>query len=76
MVPVCVSNLHGKIDINRWDNGELLVEFLQPLPIANYRKETLRELSKHSHQLMAEKIAALDAQLEGEQPEHKQKEDS
>jgi hypothetical protein len=36
----------------------------------------LRELSKHSHQLMAKKIAALDAQLEGEQPEHKQKEDS
>ena len=76
VVPVCVSNLHGKIDINRWNNGELLVEFLQPLSIANYRKESLRELSKHSHQLMAEKIAELDAQLEGEQPEHKQKENS
>ncbi|MGM0525702.1 MAG: 1-acylglycerol-3-phosphate O-acyltransferase [Pseudomonadota bacterium] len=60
IVPVCVSNLHDKIKMNRWDNGELRVEFLQPVKIANYRKETLRDLSKQCHQQMAQKIAELD----------------
>ena len=64
IVPVCVSNLHGKIHMNRWNNGELLVEFLAPIHIANYRKETLRELSKHCHQLMNDKIVALNNTLE------------
>lgn len=64
VVPVCVSNLHGKIDLNRWNNGELLVEFLQPIAIENYKKDTLRTLSQHCHQLMKDKISALDEQVE------------
>lgn len=72
IVPVCVSNLHGKINLNRWDNGTLLVEFLQPIPIANYRKETLRELSKNCHQQMSDKIGALDKTLQQQQQQQKE----
>lgn len=63
IVPVCVSNLHGKVKLNRWDNGTLKVEFLQPVRIANYGKETLRDLTQHCHQLMDDKIADLDRQV-------------
>jgi len=66
IVPVCVSNLHDKIKMNRWDNGELRVEFLQPVKIANFRKETLRDLSKQCHQQMAHKIAELDKPQQSE----------
>ncbi|WP_404399828.1 1-acylglycerol-3-phosphate O-acyltransferase [Idiomarina seosinensis] len=68
IVPVCVSSLHDKIKLNRWDNGELLIEFMQPVHIANYRKETLRDLSKHCRDLMQNKITELDEAVAKRKP--------
>ncbi|MCA1767609.1 MAG: 1-acylglycerol-3-phosphate O-acyltransferase [Idiomarina sp.] len=69
VVPVCVSELHGKVKMNRWNNGVLKIAFLEPIRIANYQRENLRELSGHCHQLMDDKIKQLNASIEQEQSE-------
>lgn len=63
IVPVCVSNLHGKIKMNRWNNGILLVEMLNPIKIDAFGKDTVSQLSQTTHQQMAEKIAQLDREV-------------
>lgn len=70
IVPVCVSNLHDKIKLNRWNNGVVIIEMLKPIPIQNYRRENIRELMARCHELMHAKISHLNeevAQREGRQ---------
>jgi 1-acyl-sn-glycerol-3-phosphate acyltransferase len=45
----------------------LKVAFLEPVRIANYQRENLRELSAHCHQKMDDKIKQLNASIEQEQ---------
>src|SRR5471032_2036200 len=63
VVPICVSNTSNKIKLNRWSNGLVIVEMLPPIDTSQYGKERLRELSNHCHQIMADKIAELDAEV-------------
>lgn len=63
IVPICVSNTSNKFKLNRWSNGLVIVEMLPPVDTSQYGKERLRELSNHCHQLMADKIAELDAEV-------------
>lgn len=63
IVPICVSNLHGRIKLNRWNNGTVIIEMLQPVAIANYGVDSIRALSAHCHELMQMKIAELDHEL-------------
>ena len=67
IVPVVCSSLHNKVDLNRWDNGTVICETLEPIDTSGYSRENVRELIEKCHTLMAEKIAQLDqevAQLE------------
>jgi 1-acyl-sn-glycerol-3-phosphate acyltransferase len=63
IVPICVSNTSNKIKLNRWSNGLVIVEMLPPVDTSLYGKDRLRELSNHCHQIMADKIAELDAEV-------------
>ncbi|MBY6064672.1 1-acylglycerol-3-phosphate O-acyltransferase [Pseudidiomarina sediminum] len=63
IVPICVSNLHGRIKLNRWNNGTVIVEMLKPVKISDYSAESVRALSAHCHQLMQTKISDLDHEL-------------
>lgn len=63
IVPICVSNTNGKVKLNRWYNGHVIVEMLPPVDTTGYTKDRLRELSEHCHKLMADKIAELDAEV-------------
>ena len=63
IVPICVSNTNGKVKLNRWNNGHVIVEMLPPVDTTGYTKDRLRELSEHCHKLMADKIAELDAEV-------------
>lgn len=63
IVPICVSNLHGRIKLNRWNNGKLIVEMLPPVSVKDYDAESVRALSAHCHQLMQMKIGELDHEL-------------
>ncbi|KAB0868937.1 1-acylglycerol-3-phosphate O-acyltransferase [Cronobacter sakazakii] len=63
IIPVCVSNTHGKIKLNRWNNGLVIVEMLPPVDTQGWGKEQVRELAAHCRQLMEEKIAPLDNEV-------------
>ncbi len=63
IVPVCCSNQHQTIDLSRWDNGKIIIEFLDPLYIENANREGIRSVADESHALMKEKIKQLDNEL-------------
>uniref|UniRef100_UPI0036D9E263 1-acylglycerol-3-phosphate O-acyltransferase n=1 Tax=Photorhabdus sp. RM322S TaxID=3342825 RepID=UPI0036D9E263 len=64
IVPVCVSSItNGNIKLNRWDNGTVIVEMLPPIDTSEYTKEQVRELAEYCHQIMKDKIDALDEEL-------------
>ncbi|ELY3803621.1 1-acylglycerol-3-phosphate O-acyltransferase [Cronobacter sakazakii] len=63
IIPVCVSNTHGKIKLNRWNNGLVIVEMLPPVDTQGWGKEQVRELAAHCRQLMEKKIAQLDNEV-------------
>lgn len=63
IVPVVCSSLHQKIDLNRWDNGIVICEALEPVDTTGYTRENLRELIEKCQTLMAEKLAELDAEV-------------
>lgn len=60
IVPIACSSYFGQIDLNRWDNGELLIEIMPPIAVDGYEPKQIRDLLKHSRQLIAERIAELD----------------
>lgn len=63
IVPVCVSSTNGQIKLNRWNNGYVIIEMLDPIDTSNYSRDQVRELSEHCHNLMAAKIKALDEEV-------------
>ncbi|UAY76922.1 1-acylglycerol-3-phosphate O-acyltransferase [Pasteurella canis] len=63
IVPVVCSTTHNKIDLNRWDNGKVICEMLAPIDISGYDKDNVRELAAYCHELMAKRIAELDAEI-------------
>ncbi len=70
ITPMCTSTTHNKIQLNRANNGIVITEMLEPIDVSNYELKDARALADHCHQLMAEKIAQLDAevaQLEAQQ---------
>lgn len=71
IVPICISNTDGKIDLNRLHNGSVIVEMLPPINTLAYDKDQVRELAEYCHQLMQQKIDELNeevAKLEQMQP--------
>ncbi|MFC0676223.1 1-acyl-sn-glycerol-3-phosphate acyltransferase, partial [Brachybacterium hainanense] len=62
IVPIACSSYFGQVDLNRWDNGELIVEIMPPISVEGYAPNQIRDLLKHSRQLIAERIAELDSE--------------
>ena len=63
IVPVVCSTTHNKIDLNRWDNGNVICEMMEPIDVSTYTKDNVRELANYCHDLMARRIAELDAEV-------------
>ncbi|MDU8923583.1 1-acylglycerol-3-phosphate O-acyltransferase [Pasteurellaceae bacterium LIM206] len=63
IVPVVCSTTHNKVDLNRWDNGRVICEVMEPIDISGYGREDIRALSEKCHDLMAQRIAELDAEV-------------
>ncbi|BDH44555.1 1-acyl-sn-glycerol-3-phosphate acyltransferase [Salmonella enterica subsp. enterica serovar Choleraesuis] len=63
IIPVCVSNTHDKIRLNRWNNGLVIVEMLPPIDISQYGKDQVRALAVHCREVMAAKIEELDKEV-------------
>jgi 1-acyl-sn-glycerol-3-phosphate acyltransferase len=63
IIPVCVLNTSNKINLNRLNNGLVIVEMLPPVDTSQYGKEGVRALATHCRELMAAKIAELDKEV-------------
>ncbi|TCP96044.1 1-acyl-sn-glycerol-3-phosphate acyltransferase [Cricetibacter osteomyelitidis] len=63
IIPVVCSTTHNKIDLNRWNNGKVICEILQPIDTSAYNRENVRELAEYCHQVMEKRIAELDAEI-------------
>lgn len=64
IIPIVCSTLHKKVDLNRWDNGTVICEELDPIDTSGYNRDNLKELIEHCHHIMQKRIAELDAEIE------------
>lgn len=62
IVPICISDT-TKIKLNRWNNGFVIVEMLEPIETAHLEKQEAKKLMDECHQLMQEKIASLNQEV-------------
>lgn len=63
IVPIVCSELHNKIDLNRPNNGIVICETLEPIDTTGYNRDNIRELMEKCHQIMQDKITALNAEV-------------
>lgn len=73
IVPVCASNTHNIIDLNRWDNGKMIIEFLDPITLTGEGRDEIRKITNHIHDQMLEKIQLLTDEAASSRPLVKQK---
>ena len=62
IIPVCASNQEGTIKLNRWNNGRIIIEFLEPIYIEKNSQDSLRHTANMAHSLMKAKIAELSSE--------------
>jgi len=63
IVPVCVSNQEGTIQLGRWNNGKIIVEILDPIYITDENRKNVRSIADQAHRLMKAKISQLDEEI-------------
>ncbi len=63
IVPICVSNTSNKIKLNRWSNGLVIVEVMPPVDTAAYSRDKVRVLTEDCRNIMAAKLAELNAEV-------------
>jgi 1-acyl-sn-glycerol-3-phosphate acyltransferase len=63
IVPICASNQEGTIKMGRWNNGKIIIEFLDPIYITDENSANARNLADKTHALMAAKISQLDDEI-------------
>ncbi|WP_371376988.1 1-acylglycerol-3-phosphate O-acyltransferase [Thalassotalea aquiviva] len=59
IVPVCVSNTHNMVDLNRWNNGKMIIEFMPPFRLEDGDNQSIRHVANNTHELMLAKIKEL-----------------
>ncbi|WP_392551965.1 1-acylglycerol-3-phosphate O-acyltransferase [Orbus wheelerorum] len=69
IVPICISNTN-KINLNRWNNGYMITEMLEPIDTSNMKKEDAKALMERCYQMMSDKIKQLDQEA-AERNNHK-----
>ncbi len=63
IIPVVCSTTHNKINLNRWDNGKMICEIMEPIDVSGYTKDNVRDLAAYCHDLMEKRIAELDEEI-------------
>jgi len=63
IVPTVISNTHEQVNLNRWDNGEVIVEVLEPIDISQYKKREIRRLMNDSREIMLAKYIQLNEEV-------------
>ncbi len=63
IIPVVCSTTQGRVKLNRWNNGRVICEELDPIDVSAYKRENVRDLAQHCHAIMEKRIAELDAEI-------------
>ena len=63
IVPTVVSNTHEQVKLNRWDNGEVIIEMLDPIDTTQYKTREIRRLMMDSHAIMLAKYKQLNEEV-------------
>ncbi|QFU24598.1 1-acylglycerol-3-phosphate O-acyltransferase [Shewanella eurypsychrophilus] len=58
MVPVLASN-QGHIKLNRWNNGVVIIEMMDPIETKGLAKNQVKELSSRIHTIMSARLTQL-----------------
>ena len=69
IVPICASNIHNSIKLNRWDNGKMVIEFLPPVILSAEDTANIRTVADHTHKLMLAKIEEISKEVGNEMPQ-------
>jgi 1-acyl-sn-glycerol-3-phosphate acyltransferase len=64
VIPIVCSTTQDKIKLNRWNNGHVIVEMLDPVKVADYDKNSVRDLANLCREQMIQKLADLDAEVD------------
>ena len=64
IVPVCASNMHHKINLNKWDNGKVIIEFMAPVIVDGASKENIRAITNDTRNSMLLKIEEINKEAE------------
>ncbi len=59
IVPICASNTHKTINLNRWNNGKMIIELLDPITITADERDKIRTITNQTRAEMLVKLAAL-----------------
>lgn len=65
IVPICASTYPGKIDLNKWRAGTVILKVLPPIDAESIEKRDLPELRTGTRELMARTIEELDQRVAG-----------
>lgn len=68
IVPICASNIHNVINLNRWDNGKMIIEFLPPIYLQASDKDNVRAVANATHEKMLTKIEQLSVEVGAPMP--------
>ncbi|NOH35359.1 1-acylglycerol-3-phosphate O-acyltransferase [Vibrio chagasii] len=62
IIPIVCSSTGG-VKLNRWNNGHVIVEMLDPINTEGYDKSNVRELANLTREQMAAKLEELDREV-------------
>lgn len=68
VVPICASSTNN-IKLNRWNNGKIIIEFLEPIKIDNQSNESIKSLTQQAQQQVTEKFNALNEEIKNSESE-------
>ncbi|MGP1947270.1 MAG: 1-acylglycerol-3-phosphate O-acyltransferase [Arsenophonus sp. NC-PG7-MAG3] len=63
IVPICLSETEGRIKLNRWNNGIVIIEILPSVDTTKYNRQSVHELAEHCHDLFKAKIVELNKEV-------------
>lgn len=61
----CVVNQFGRtLDLNKWQPGRIIVQFLEPIPTAGLGPQDVDTVIQRAHELMRDQIERLDREVD------------
>ena len=64
IIPICVSNMHQKVNLNRWDNGKIIIEYMEPIFLKDITKDNVRAIANTTRENMKAKFERLNIEAE------------